>query len=89
MNFIELFDSVVTGVRFAEGNRAIFLQIQVGKLMQMGLVDPNTLYWMEYPSNTNDYVSIDYDFPHLSLTDSLKFSSRNEVVTGNLMITSS
>lgn len=43
--------SVVTGVRFAEENRIIFLQPQVGKLLPMGLIDAATIHWMGLPSH--------------------------------------
>lgn len=32
----------------------IYMQIQVGKLLPMGLVDQDTIYWQELPKNIGD-----------------------------------
>lgn len=41
--------SVVTGLRIRELFDTIFIQIQVGKLLPMGLIDQETVYWQELP----------------------------------------
>jgi hypothetical protein len=55
----------VTGVKFAENSThsAFFLDIQVGKLLPFGLVDPTTLRWMGIPSNASesDFLTIDFN----------------------------
>lgn len=32
----------------------IYMQIQVGKLLPMGLIDQDTIYWQELPKNIGD-----------------------------------
>lgn len=46
--------SVVTGVRIREMYDMIYLQIQVGKLLPMGMIDQDTVYWQELPKNPGD-----------------------------------
>lgn len=80
------FCSVVTGVRFKEDQSSIFLQIQVGKLLPMGLVDAETITWLKIPSYADEnFATIKYD-DILSSTillgsSHLKFN-KNIVVTG-------
>lgn len=93
-------------MKFAKSDehRAIYLDIQVGKLLPMGVVDHTKVYWMgiktslmkpspRFFSNLISlfridpyFATIDYDNQlSLSLTDEIKFSSRNQVVTGELI----
>jgi hypothetical protein len=55
----------VTGVKFSHSSyhAAVFLDIQVGKLLPFGLVDPKTLYWMGIPSDASesDFLTIDFN----------------------------
>lgn len=44
----------MTGVRIREMYDMIYMQIQVGKLLPMGLVDQDTVYWQELPKNIGD-----------------------------------
>lgn len=39
--------SVITGARFVKLNRTIFVQIQEGKLMPFGGVDPSSVRWVK------------------------------------------
>lgn len=32
----------------------IYMQIQVGKLLPMGMIDQDTVYWQELPKNIGD-----------------------------------
>lgn len=75
-------------MKFAEStkHRAIYLSIQVGKLLPMGLIDPGTVKWMEIPQYTTDFATIDYDRRlSLAITDAIKFNSKDLVVTGDLL----
>lgn len=55
--------SVITGVRFAEHDSIIFIEIEVGQLLPMGLVDPKTVYWQGPPKNLNsNLISFNYVF---------------------------
>ncbi|CRL00495.1 CLUMA_CG013756, isoform A [Clunio marinus] len=45
---------VVTGLRFREIYDMIFIQIQVGKLLPMGMIDQKTVYWQELPKPLAD-----------------------------------
>ena len=75
-------------MKFAESDehRAIYLDIQVGKLLPMGVVDPTTVYWMEFPKNPSSFATIDYDNQlSLALTEEIKFNSRDQVVIGELI----
>lgn len=49
--------SVVTGLRFREHCEMIFVQIQVGKLLPMGMIDQETVYWQELPKVIGDEFS--------------------------------
>lgn len=49
-----IFCSAVTGVRIREMFDMIYIQIQIGKLLPMGLIDHDTVYWQELPKNIGD-----------------------------------
>jgi hypothetical protein len=61
--FIELTDEnilttvsrVVTGLRFVKHNRIVHLQVQEGRLVQNGEIDPTTVRWVP----VEDYKSLD------------------------------
>ncbi|CAO1373506.1 unnamed protein product [Diamesa hyperborea] len=42
---------VITGVRFADLNKTIYLQIQVGQLLPMGLINASTVRWQDPPED--------------------------------------
>jgi hypothetical protein len=71
-------------VRFKEQNRVIYLQIQVGKLLAIGLVDQKTIKWQVLPGK-DSLVVFDYNYRKLKLsTSKLK---NGAVVTGkNILI---
>lgn len=49
--------SVVTGLRIREHCEMIFIQIQIGKLLPMGMIDQETVYWQELPKVIGDEFS--------------------------------
>ena len=49
--------SVITGVRFAKYNKTIYLEIESGKLLPMGLVNASTLSWHGPPQDVNTNVA--------------------------------
>lgn len=51
---IYFYSSVVTGVRIREMYDMIYMQIQVGKMLPMGMIDQDTVYWQELPKNIGD-----------------------------------
>ena len=75
-------------MKFAESveYRAIYLNVQVGKLLPMGVVDLNSIHWIGFPKKRQEFVTIDYDNQlSLVLTDKTKFSSKDHVVTGDFI----
>ncbi|CAO1331449.1 unnamed protein product [Diamesa serratosioi] len=52
---------VITGVRFSEHNKTIYLEIQVGQLLPMGFIKPSTIHWEGPPIDININV-VRYDF---------------------------
>lgn len=50
-------NKVVTGLRFVKKNRIIHLQVQEGKLLPRGTIDPNSLHWIP----VDDYKITDRD----------------------------
>jgi hypothetical protein len=74
-------------VRFAEANQAIYVQIQVGKLLPMGIIDASTLQWMPLPSGSdNDFTTLSY-YDHKTYLMFLGTNNKklfdNQAVTGN------
>ena len=65
--FIQL--SVITGVRFAKKERAIFIQIQTGKLLPLGMIAPETVKWQALPALSNIYTHVDMNQRQLALPD--------------------
>lgn len=45
-----MFNSVVTGVRFQVSDQILFLQIQIGKLIDFGIVNQSSVQWQQIPS---------------------------------------
>lgn len=41
--------SVITGVRFADLNKTIYIEIEVGQLLPMGLINSSTVRWQGPP----------------------------------------
>jgi hypothetical protein len=75
-----LFFSVITAVRFREHNRAIFLQIQTGQLMPLGMIDQSTLTWQNLPDNIGgNFFEFNYDTRLMTMTES---HVENSVLTG-------
>ncbi|CAO1373543.1 unnamed protein product [Diamesa hyperborea] len=48
---------VITGVRFAKFNKTIYLEIESGKLLSMGLINASTLSWNGPPKDVNTNVA--------------------------------
>lgn len=44
----------MTGLRIRELCDTLFIQIQVGKLLPMGLIDQETVYWQELPKTIGE-----------------------------------
>lgn len=44
----------MTGLRIREMYDMIYMQIQVGKLLPMGMIDQDTVHWQELPKNVGD-----------------------------------
>lgn len=49
---MNLFNSVVTGVRFRVSNQILFLQIQTGRLIDFGIVNQSSVQWQQIPSDS-------------------------------------
>ncbi|XP_064214180.1 receptor-type tyrosine-protein phosphatase alpha isoform X3 [Tribolium castaneum] len=80
---------VVTGLRFIKHNRIIHLQVQEGKLLQRGYVDPKTVQWVppedykitdRYISKGQDYHTFSWEGRIIELTE-IK-AEEGSVVTG-------
>lgn len=89
-------NEVITGVQFILVDLVIHLQIQTGKLLPGGYVDPNTIQWQppndlvidETPvDNAIEYYMIDFETKYIDL-DVLEPNNKNSVLTG-LFITQS
>lgn len=73
--------SVITGVRFNENSKVIFLQIQIGKLLPWGSIDKDTVYWQSLPSYINgQYLEFGYDVNLFSLGNIAV--SNNQTISG-------
>lgn len=60
--------SVIIGVRFAKTQGVLYLQIQTGKLLPFGNIDPSTVKWQDPPGDlTSNFFEIDYDSRGFSL----------------------
>ncbi|CAO1331680.1 unnamed protein product [Diamesa serratosioi] len=71
---------VITGVRFKEENKMIYLQIQIGKLLAVGMVDAETVLWQEVQTNAgDDYIEFNYDLRQFNLNGNVM---ENEVLSG-------
>ncbi|CAO1337283.1 unnamed protein product [Diamesa serratosioi] len=67
---------VITGVRFIEKNNVIFLQIQIGKLLPLAMIDQETIHWQKVPDNIEtNYIEFGYNYKKFSL-DVVSFDSR-------------
>ena len=78
-----LHSSVVIGVKLIENNKAIYSQIQVGKLLPMATVDQSSVFWLDIPSDRN-FVSFDYDKHGIDFGDPALIRFTDAVVTGKL-----
>ncbi|CAO1331992.1 unnamed protein product [Diamesa serratosioi] len=71
---------VITGVRFIEKNHVIFLQIKIGKLMPLAMIDQKTIHWKDVPDNIGtNYIKFGYDNRKFSLDD---VSLDSKIMTG-------
>ena len=61
--------SVITGVRFVKKEKAIFIQIQTGKLLPIGMIALETIAWQALPALGDTYTSVDYNHHQLALPD--------------------
>ena len=74
-------NSVITGVRFNKMRDTIFLQIQTGKLLALGVIDSTTVGWQELPSFTrSNTVEFNYH-DHTMILPDLTFPKKY-VLTG-------
>lgn len=75
--------SVVTGVRFANRNETLFLQVQVGKLIGRGMVNTSTIYWKSLPEPEeiikNEIVAL---FGNITFDENCYFAK--DVITGRI-----
>ncbi|KAL7029428.1 hypothetical protein ACKWTF_006243 [Chironomus riparius] len=76
---------VVTGMRFVEANKAIYSQIQVGKLLPMATVDQSSVYWLEIESDRS-FVTFDYDKHDIDFGDPSLIKFSDSIVTGELLL---
>ncbi|CAO1373741.1 unnamed protein product [Diamesa hyperborea] len=77
----EKYGYVITGVRFIEVNKIIFLQIQIGKLLAVGMIDAETVHWQEVQADVGDnYIEFNYDLRQFNLKGNVM---ENEVLTEN------
>lgn len=61
--------SSITGVRFKEHNRVIFLQIQTGALMPLGAIDRSTVSWLDLPNHIGSkYFTYNFDTRNIQMT---------------------
>ena len=67
--FLSIKLSVITGVRFAKKEKAIFIQIQTGKLLPLGMIALETIAWQALPALGNTYTSVDMNHRQLALPD--------------------
>jgi hypothetical protein len=77
--------SVVTGIRFVISNKAIYPQIEIGKLLPMATIDNSSVVWYSLPTDQN-FITFDYDNHQIEFGDfsSTKFSE--SVVTGKFQM---
>lgn len=72
--------SVVTGMRFIEHGKAIYPQIQVGKILPMAKIDQKSIYWLKVP-DYGDFYPFSFNNREFSFGDPLQMQFKNEVVT--------
>lgn len=57
------FYSIITGVRFADENKIIYLEIEVGQLLPLGLVNTSTLHWQGPPTDlASSAIRLNFSF---------------------------
>jgi hypothetical protein len=81
-----LFCSVVTGIKFVESNKAIYPQIQVGKLLPMATIDQNSLTWLDPPDDSS-YFTFGYDRREMRFGDPSMMRFTDALVTGMVSTT--
>ncbi|CAO1353050.1 unnamed protein product [Diamesa tonsa] len=55
--------TVITGVRFAEHDSIVYIEIEVGQLLPIGMVDPESVRWQGPPKDIEgNYVGYGYVF---------------------------
>lgn len=74
-------------MRFIEHEKAIYPQLQVGKILPMAKVDQKSIYWLKVP-DYGDFYIFNYENREFSFGDPLQMQFPNGVVTGNLYIVS-
>lgn len=77
--------STITGVRFVKENKIIFLQIQTGLLLPLGMVDASTVSWQQLPQNVSSNQTIQMGYvvnsiilPDLRLSKEYIFTGANQ-----------
>ena len=77
--------SVITGVRFKEVNKMIYLQIQTGKLLAVGIIDAGTVHWQDIQTDVGDkYIEFNFNLRQFNLKGNVM---ENEVLTGKNIMT--
>ena len=79
------FISVVTGVRFTKRNQTLFLQVQVGKLIEHGTVNLTTIHWKSLPKPEEIFIN-----EIVTLLGNITFDENcyfdKDVITGKIKI---
>lgn len=80
----------MTGVRFIQKNRVLFIQPQVSKLIGIGRVDSNTTHWVDLPQlvwnekdkEFSDTFTLQYNHDNQFDIGSFSVMSRNQYLSG-------
>lgn len=81
----------MTGVKFVKKNSTVYIQIQQGKLLPLGLIDPSTVHWKNITyepdsemvqSSKQTKFKLDWKAKSGLHLDYLRLLSYNDVVTG-------
>ena len=56
-------------MRFVKKENAIFIQIQTGQLLPLGMIAPETIAWQALPALGNTYTFVDFNQHQLALPD--------------------
>lgn len=79
--------SVVTGIRFIEHNKAIYPQIEVGRLLPLATINKTSVFWLDVPDDDN-FAIFNYDVNELSFGDPSRMAFSDSLVTGKIFFSS-